>query len=61
MLEEMGEHAVDLPGAERTETHFFASRDEALAFAAAAADGAAVRRANLEDLFLQKTGRRVQP
>jgi ABC-2 type transport system ATP-binding protein len=59
MIEELGEHAVDVPEGDQTRTRFFRSRDEALAVARDA--GAAVRRANLEDLFLQRTGRRVQP
>lgn len=61
MIAELGEHAVDVPSAEATRTRLFRSRDDALAFARASGGGAAVRRANLEDLFLQKTGRRVQP
>ncbi|MBI5017647.1 MAG: ABC transporter ATP-binding protein [Deltaproteobacteria bacterium] len=59
LIEELGEHAVDVAGDGETRTRFFRTREEALVLARQAA--APVRRANLEDLFLQRTGRRVQP
>ncbi|GAB4255947.1 MAG: ATP-binding cassette domain-containing protein [Deferrisomatales bacterium] len=61
MLQELGEYAVDVPGDGGTESRFFPARDAALAFARRAGEGAAVRRANLEDVFVQRTGRRVGP
>ena len=61
MIEALGELAVDTAAADGTRTWFFRSRDEALAFLRRASDGANVRRTNLEDLFLQHTGRRVGP
>ncbi len=59
LLRTLGEHAVDVPSDGGTRTHFFAARDDALAFLARAGPGASLRRTNLEDLFLQRTGRRV--
>jgi ABC-2 type transport system ATP-binding protein len=61
MIEALGEHAVDLPGPGGTESRFFPSRETALAFVRRAGEGASLRRANLEDLFLARTGRRVGP
>ncbi len=59
LLNTLGEHAVDVPSDGGTRTRFFRSREEALAFLAEAGPGASLRRTNLEDLFLQRTGRRV--
>ncbi len=61
LIEALGEHAVDLPGDDGTESRFFPTREAALAFVRRAGPGAALRRANLEDLFLSRTGRRVGP
>ncbi len=61
MIEGLGEDAVDVPGADGTETRFFPSRETALAFLRRAGDGATLRRSNLEDLFLARTGRKVTP
>ncbi len=61
LIDNLGEHAVDVPGPEGTGTRFFPSRETALAFLRRAGDGAALRRANLEDLFLARTGRKVTP
>jgi len=59
LLDELGEHAVDVPADSGTRTCFFARREAALGFLREAGEGAAVRRTNLEDLFIQRTGRRV--
>ena len=59
LLRDLGEHAVDVPSDGGTRTRFFRSRAHALAFLAQAGPGASLRRTNLEDLFLQRTGRRV--
>ena len=61
LIEALGEHAVDLPGPDGTVSRFFPSRETALAYLKRAGEGAALRRANLEDLFLARTGRRVGP
>jgi ABC-2 type transport system ATP-binding protein len=59
MIEGLGEYAVDTAAPDGTRTWFFRSKEEASAFLRRASDGTSVRRTNLEDLFLQKTGRRV--
>ncbi len=61
LLEKLGEHAVDVPTEDGTRTRFFRSRETALAFLKRAGAGATLRRTNLEDLFLLRTGRRVGP
>ena len=61
LLELLGEHAVDHPNDDVTETRFFPSRETALAFGRRMGDGAVVRRTNLEDVFVHRTGRRVSP
>jgi ABC-2 type transport system ATP-binding protein len=59
LINALGPHAVDhLVGGE-TETRYFPTREEAVDFLAHAGPEAAVRATNLEDLFIQKTGRRV--
>ncbi|MDF1554288.1 MAG: ABC transporter ATP-binding protein [Deferrisomatales bacterium] len=59
LLEELGEHAVDVPSDSGTRSFFFTSREAALVFLHKAGGEASVRRTHLEDLFLQRTGRRV--
>jgi ABC-2 type transport system ATP-binding protein len=61
MIEGLGEHAVDVPGPDGTETRFFPSRETALVLLRRTGDGATLRRTNLEDLFLNRTGRKVLP
>ncbi len=61
LLADLGEYAVDVVGDDGTRTRFFPTREAALAFLRQAPEGAGLRRSNLEDLFLQRTGRRVEP
>lgn len=65
LIEKLGPHAVDRMSGGRTESAYFKTREEALAFlASTGADGghaASVRHTNLEDLFLRETGRKVAP
>jgi len=61
LLESLGEYAVDLVEDGGTRTRFFPTREAALAFLRHDRAGAGLRRTNLEDLFLQRTGRRVDP
>ncbi|NOY44723.1 MAG: ABC transporter ATP-binding protein [Deltaproteobacteria bacterium] len=61
LLEGLGEYAVDLVEEGGTRTRFFPTREAALAFLRQDRAGAGLRRTNLEDLFLQRTGRRVDP
>lgn len=59
LVERVGAVAVDCGYPEGPPTAFFATREAALAHAAALPVAATIRRANLEDVFLQLTGRRV--
>jgi ABC-2 type transport system ATP-binding protein len=55
----LGEWAVDTFEEGTMRSHFFPDREKAAAFRAALPGGGAVRRVNLEDAFLDLTGRRV--
>jgi ABC-2 type transport system ATP-binding protein len=59
LINALGPHAVDHRVGGETETRYFPTREEAVDFLAHAGPEAAVRATNLEDLFIQKTGRRV--
>jgi ABC-2 type transport system ATP-binding protein len=59
MIEALGEVAVDASATGGTRTWFFRSKEEASTFLRRASEGTSVRRTNLEDLFLQHTGRKV--
>ncbi len=56
----IGEFSVEWMGDERTENHYFSSREEAAAYAASIPHNAAIRRTNLEDVFVEMTGRKVR-
>ncbi|MDR1744556.1 MAG: ABC transporter ATP-binding protein [Planctomycetota bacterium] len=60
MMARMGQWAVDQYGASGLETRFFAERGEASACLLESGGEAALRRVNLEDVFLSLTGRRVR-
>ncbi|OPY93411.1 MAG: Daunorubicin/doxorubicin resistance ATP-binding protein DrrA [Syntrophaceae bacterium PtaU1.Bin231] len=57
----VGTFAVDYFGSAGTETVFFATRRLASEFISTLDARATVRRANLEDVFIRLTGRRVNP
>ncbi|MDR2339865.1 MAG: ABC transporter ATP-binding protein [Deltaproteobacteria bacterium] len=59
MIAKVGEWAVDTFEGGAMRSDFFASREEAGSFLAGLPAGGAVRRANLEDAFLDLTGKRV--
>lgn len=56
-----GVFAVDYSGREGTETAFFEARQQAAGFVGNLNARATIRRANLEDVFIRLTGRRVNP
>ncbi|MBC8443197.1 ABC transporter ATP-binding protein [PVC group bacterium] len=60
LVAQVGAFSVDVLQDERLETRTFGSRDEAVQFAAESGDELIVRRASLEDFFLQRTGRRIE-
>nr|WP_320012530.1 ABC transporter ATP-binding protein [uncultured Desulfobulbus sp.] len=59
LMESLGEWAVDQMNGEVMETNYYESRDKAAGFAATQECGVTLRRVNLEDAFLQLTGKKV--
>lgn len=55
----LGEYAVEWVHEDEARTRFFSSRSQAAAFAAELAALATVRKTNLEDVFVELTGRKV--
>jgi ABC-2 type transport system ATP-binding protein len=61
LIERVGRVAVDIDHPTGTESVFFETREEAARHVACLDDDATIRHANLEDVFIQITGRRVKP
>jgi len=61
LIASAGSVAVDFSDSSGTQTEFFESRDDAARFLSKLEAGATVRHANLEDVFIRLTGRRVNP
>ena len=59
LIKKSGEYAVDVVDDGRTETSCFPSREAAAEFLESSGHAGRLRPTNLEDLFLQETGRRV--
>lgn len=59
LKKQIGEVVVEWMENEHTTSKIFASRDEAVAFAGKLESNAAIRNSNLEDVFIELTGRRV--
>jgi ABC-2 type transport system ATP-binding protein len=59
VISRLGEWAADHFGDGSMKTSFFATREEAASFVGSQDTGGSVRRVNLEDAFLDLTGRRV--
>ncbi|MEG6585137.1 ABC transporter ATP-binding protein [Dendrosporobacter sp. 1207_IL3150] len=55
----LGEYVVEWSDGENTESRFFANRNEAAQFAATLTSTATIRLSNLEDVFVELTGRKV--
>lgn len=55
----VGAYVVDCSDAEGSRECFFHSREEAASFAGQLTDNATIRRSNLEDVFVELTGRKV--
>jgi len=60
LIKTVGNWAVEEIKGERMQTLYFDSRHQAKRYAAGRENGFAVRRVNLEDVFLKMTGRKVQ-
>lgn len=59
LCKELGEYVVEWDGEEGRQYRFFASRPEGAAFAGTIEASTTLRRSNLEDVFVELTGRRV--
>lgn len=59
LIERVGRVAVDVSYPTRTESFFFETREEAARHVACMEEETTIRHANLEDVFIQITGRRV--
>jgi ABC-2 type transport system ATP-binding protein len=61
LIASAGTVAVDFSDSRGTQTEFFENRDEAARFLTTLDARATIRNANLEDVFIRLTGRRVNP
>lgn len=61
LIERVGPVVVDVAHPTHTESVFFETREEAARHAGGLETEATIRQANLEDVFIQITGRRVDP
>jgi ABC-2 type transport system ATP-binding protein len=59
LCERLGNYVVEWTESEGTQYRFFTSRSEAAAFAGTLATNTTLRHTNLEDVFVELTGRRV--
>jgi ABC-2 type transport system ATP-binding protein len=60
LIQQVGAYALDVHGSEGTQTTFHGDRETASRAAAQVEGAATVRHANLEDVFVQLTGRHVR-
>ena len=61
LVNDLGKFAVDIEDSNGLEVEFFETREEAAEFLSKLSKNAAIRQANLEDVFIRLTGRRVNP
>ena len=61
LVNNLGKIAVDIEGSDGLEVEFFETREEAAKFLSKLNKNATIRQANLEDVFIRLTGRRVNP
>ena len=61
LVNSLGKVAVDIEGSDGLEVEFFETREEAAEFLSKLNKDAVIRQANLEDVFIRLTGRRVNP
>ncbi len=59
LIEELGAFAVDETGEEQIKSRYFARREEAIEYLAQAGEDASLRSTTLEDVFVEKLGRRI--
>lgn len=62
LIESLGAYTVDEPGADgSTVSHYFHSRQEAIAFLSSLTGQASLRETTLEDVFVERAGRHLMP
>ena len=62
LIESLGTYTVDEPGADgSTVSHYFHSRQEAIAFLSSLTGQASLRETTLEDVFVERAGRHLMP
>ncbi len=61
LVNDLGKFAVDIEDSNGLEVEFFETREEAAEFLSKLNKNATIRQANLEDVFIRLTGRRVNP
>ena len=59
LIAELGVFAVDEPSEEMLHSKYFHTREEAIAYLSQAGGHASLRRTTLEDVFVERVGRRL--
>ena len=59
LIDQLGRFAVDETSEENLVSHYFHDRDQAIAYLSEAPEGAAMRNTTLEDVFVDRIGRRL--
>lgn len=61
LIRELGPFAVDETADEMLESHYFSEREEAIAYLSSAGEDASMRNTTLEDVFLERVGKHLNP
>ena len=59
LIQELGAFAVDEPSEEMLHSSYFHTREEAIGYLSSAGGHASLRRTTLEDVFVERIGRRL--
>ena len=61
LIESLGKYTVDEPTADGTISHYFCSRQEAIAYLSGISEQATLRETTLEDVFIERAGKHLSP
>ena len=61
LIESLGKYTVDEPTADGTISHYFRSRQEAIAYLSGISEQATLRETTLEDVFVERAGKHLSP
>ena len=61
LIESLGRYTVDEPTPDGTVSHYFHSRQEAIACLSGISDEASLRETTLEDVFVERAGKHISP